>query len=69
MHNDQRIPSRLVRVAKTVWTVSVIAIATTMGAFIGWENHGVVGALALGFVGFVAGGFISSPSFLLQVVN
>ncbi|KSV88720.1 hypothetical protein N181_16050 [Sinorhizobium fredii USDA 205] len=52
-----------------VWSVSVITTATAVGAYIGWDNHGLVGALALGFVGLVAGGFLSSPSLLLQVIT
>ncbi|PDT46476.1 hypothetical protein CO661_17925 [Sinorhizobium fredii] len=51
-----------------VWSVSVITTATAVGAYIGRENHALVGALALGFVGLVAGGFLSSPSLLLQVI-
>jgi len=47
----------------------VIAIATTVGTLIGWENHGIAGALALGFVGFFVGVFVSSPSFLLEFLS
>jgi len=59
---------RVISFIKIVWTVSIIVAATAIGALIGWENHGLVGAMALGFVGLVAGGFISSPTFLLQVL-
>ncbi|WP_244513109.1 MULTISPECIES: hypothetical protein [unclassified Ensifer] len=47
----------------------MMTAATAVGAYIGWERHGVVGALALGFVGLVAGGFLSQPSLLLQLVT
>lgn len=60
---------RVVSLVKIVWAVSIITAATVVGAYIGWENHGVIGALALGFVGLVAGGFLSSPSLFLQVLT
>ncbi|MCJ9694881.1 hypothetical protein MOV76_25100 [Rhizobium sp. PRIMUS64] len=60
--------SRVISFIKIVGTVSIIVAATAIGALIGWENHGLVGAMALGFVGLVAGGFLSSPAFLLQVL-
>ncbi|MEJ6846175.1 hypothetical protein V3589_08120 [Sinorhizobium fredii] len=59
---------RMLSLIQIVWSVSVITTATAVGAYIGWENHGLVGALALGFVGLIAGGFLSSPSLLLQVI-
>ncbi|UXN66629.1 hypothetical protein N8E89_18515 (plasmid) [Phyllobacterium sp. A18/5-2] len=46
----------------------MIVIATVLGAMFGWENHGLIGAIALGFVGFVVGVFASSPSILLQLL-
>ena len=46
--------------AKIVWIVSIIAIAAAVGAHSGWEIHGLAGALAPGFAGLVAGGFLSS---------
>jgi len=60
---------RTVSLIKIVWSVSIIVAATAVGALIGWENHGVVGAVALGFVGLVVGGFLSSPSLLLQLIT
>lgn len=59
---------RMVSLIKIVWSVSIIVVATAMGALIGWENHGLVGAVALGFVGLVVGSFLSSPSLLLQLI-
>lgn len=60
---------RIVSLIKIVWSVSIIVAATAVGALIGWENHGVAGAAALGFVGLVVGGFLSSPSLLLQLIT
>ncbi|AHG43913.1 hypothetical protein RLEG12_12065 [Rhizobium leguminosarum bv. trifolii CB782] len=59
---------RLISLVKIVWTVSMVMTATAVGASYGWQSHGFVGALALGFVGLVAGGFLSSPSLLLEVL-
>ncbi|MBU3959868.1 MAG: hypothetical protein KKB72_03315 [Alphaproteobacteria bacterium] len=39
------------------------------GAYMGWQSHGLVGALALGFVGLVVGGFLSSPSVIMQILS
>ncbi|HEV7321635.1 MAG TPA: hypothetical protein VGO04_23780 [Ensifer sp.] len=61
----QRIVSRM----KLLWTVSIITATTVIGAHSGWEGHGIVGALALGFVGLVAGAYLSSPSLLLQLLT
>ncbi|KQU08372.1 hypothetical protein ASG68_22545 [Rhizobium sp. Leaf453] len=60
---------RIVSLIKIVWSVSIIVAASAVGTLIGWENHGVVGAVALGFAGLVVGGFLSSPSLLLQLVT
>ncbi|NYJ11123.1 hypothetical protein GGI64_002174 [Rhizobium leguminosarum] len=64
----QTVARRLILLVKIVWTVSIVMTATAVGACYGWERHGIVGALALGFVGLVAGGFLSSPSILLEVL-
>jgi hypothetical protein len=68
-HSDRSIASRLWSVVKIVWTVSIIVLATVVGAAIGWNTHGIAGAFALGFVGFVAGVFLSSPQFLFQILS
>lgn len=59
---------RIWSIIKVIWTVSIIIVATGLGAVIGWETHGNVGAIALGFVGLVVGIFLSSPTLLLQVL-
>lgn len=60
---------RPVSALKVVWSVSIVLAATAIGAHYGWDNHGFVGALALGFVGFVGGCFLSSPSLLFQLLT
>lgn len=67
--SDRSIANRLWSLVKIVWTVSIIVLATVVGAAIGWNIHGIAGAFALGFVGFVAGAFLSSPQFLLQILS
>lgn len=57
-------------VVKCIWVVSSILGATAFGALYGWQRHGVVGAIALGFVGFVAGAFlVSSPRLLIELLT
>lgn len=63
------ISGRPVSALKVAWSVSIMTAATAIGAYYGWESHGIVGALALGFVGLVAGCFLSSPSLLFQLLT
>lgn len=60
---------RGVSLVKILWSVSMMTAAAAVGAYIGWQSHGLVGALALGIVGLVAGSFLSSPSLLLQLLS
>lgn len=60
---------RVVSLMKVLWTLSVVTAATAVGAHYGWVGHGVVGALALGFVGLVAGYFLSRPSMIMQLLT
>ncbi|MQB07526.1 hypothetical protein DXT91_25985 [Agrobacterium tumefaciens] len=55
-------------IIKVIWAVSIILLSTGFGALIGWETHGIMGAIALGFVGLVGGAFLSLPSVLLQLI-
>ncbi|MGV1903275.1 hypothetical protein ACQZ6V_23635 [Agrobacterium sp. 22-3674b3] len=59
---------RIWSIIKVIWIVSIIMVATGLGAVTGWETHGIVGAIVLGFVGLVVGIFLSSPTLLLQVI-
>ena len=56
-------PLRMLRI---IWGVFTIVLGTTIGAAAGWESHGFAGAVAMGFVGFLVGGFFSSPSIAAQ---
>ncbi|MHC2463181.1 hypothetical protein [Bradyrhizobium embrapense] len=55
-------------VIRLVWTVLVIGVATLMGAALGWEWHGWIGAIALGTVGFGLGALLAAcPEVLLEL--
>ncbi|RXF75209.1 hypothetical protein EK403_03585 [Hansschlegelia zhihuaiae] len=60
---------RIIEAIRLLWAVIAIVVSTAIGAIIGWESHGIIGALALAFVGMVAGLFLSSPSFVLQILR
>lgn len=70
MREDQpTLMCRVVSLMKILWTLSVVIAATAIGAYYGGVGHGVVGALALGFVGLVAGYYLSHPSMILQLLT
>lgn len=57
-------------IIKGIWAVSAIALATTIGAIYGWQQHGWTGAIALGFVGLCVGVFIAvSPQLFFQFLS
>lgn len=68
MKEKQTAIHRLISWVKIVWTVAIVMTAIAVGANIGWQSHGFVGALTLGLVGLVAGSVLSSPSVLLEVL-
>jgi hypothetical protein len=45
---------------QVIWAVSVITLGTGIGAIYGWEHHGWMGAVAIGFVGFVVSVFVAA---------
>ncbi|MGF6156396.1 small-conductance mechanosensitive channel [Ensifer sp. KUDG1] len=69
MSDDRAIATRLLSLAQILWTVLITLATIALGAYIGWQGHGIVGALALGFLGLVAGWFLSSPTLLLQLLQ
>ncbi|MGQ3209978.1 hypothetical protein [Shinella sp.] len=54
------------RTLRIIWGVFTIVLGTAIGAAAGWESHGLAGAVAMGFVGSLVGGFLSSPSIAAQ---
>jgi fructose/tagatose bisphosphate aldolase len=59
---------RIWNILQIVWTTTIVCLAATVGAVHGWENHGLIGAIALGFCGLIIGGVLSSPDILLQIL-
>ncbi len=54
-------------VAQVAWALLLIGLGTTIGAFVGWTNHGWSGAIVVGAIGFAVGAFFAvSPSGFLQ---
>ena len=57
-------------VVQLLWAGSMIALGTCLGAFVGWTNHGWVGAIVTGVIGFGVGAFLAcSPSTALQLLR
>jgi hypothetical protein len=57
-------------IVKVIWAGSMIVLSTGAGAAYGWQQHGLGGAIALGFVGLVVGLLLaSSPTMLLQLLQ
>jgi ABC-type polysaccharide/polyol phosphate export permease len=65
-NKERTLLGRVWSIVKILSTIAVIVIATSFGALHGWHNHGLVGALALGFVGLVAGALLSRSSMILE---
>ncbi|AYG60288.1 hypothetical protein QD460_17865 [Rhizobium jaguaris] len=52
------------------WAVSIVAAGTGFGAAFGWEKHGLVAAIALGFVGLAASApFAYSPAAFFELLG
>ncbi|MEI3852065.1 MULTISPECIES: hypothetical protein [Ensifer] len=68
MRPDKATATRLVSLVRVLWAASIITTATAVGAYSGWQDHGITGALEVGLASFVAGCCLSSPSLLLQLL-
>jgi hypothetical protein len=53
---------------QVVWTISVVGAATFFSAPYGWQQHGFVGALALGSVGFALSAVRRKPGLGAAIV-
>ncbi len=60
---------RIWSVLQIIWTTGIVGLAVIVGVLDGWENHGLIGAIALGFCGLIIGAFLSSPRILLQLLS
>ena len=56
-YKPQTLRDRMLRILtivfRCIWAFAIIATAIGIGAAYGWEKHGLVAAIALGFVGLV----------------
>jgi uncharacterized protein YcfJ len=68
-HVKRKPKAGLLRTLHIIWGVFTIVLGTAIGAAAGWESHGLAGAVAMGFVGFLVGGFFSSPSIAAQLFS
>ena len=56
-------------VLHVIWAICTIMLGTVIGAATGWA-HGLVGATAVGFVGFCVGALAAaSPEAVLQFLH
>lgn len=54
---------------RCVWALAITVTAVSFGAAWGWHKHGLVAAIALGFVGLVASWpFAYSPAAFFQLL-
>ncbi|MDL2400063.1 hypothetical protein [Rhizobium mayense] len=61
-------PRVLTNVFRCIWAFAITATAIGIGAAYGWEKHGLVAAIALGFVGLaVSWPFAYSPAAFFQL--
>jgi len=61
-------PRILTIVFRCIWAFALTAIAIGFGAMYGWEKHGLVAAIALGFVGLVVSWpFAYSPAAFFEL--
>ncbi|MGJ5176695.1 hypothetical protein ACQR16_07120 [Bradyrhizobium oligotrophicum] len=52
-----------------LWTGSMLVLGTTIGASYGFSQHGISGAVALGFVGLCIGALAAAaPDMALEVL-
>jgi len=57
-------------VLHVIWAVAAITLAVTIGVVFGWTHHGLVAAIALGFVGLCVGALVAaSPSSFFQLLG
>ncbi|MCS3448745.1 MULTISPECIES: hypothetical protein [Bradyrhizobium] len=59
----------LVVVVQVIWTVSVVGMATVIGALLGFGCHGWIGAIGFGTAGFGVGAVLAAwPELLLELL-
>jgi hypothetical protein len=69
-HGEPSLKKTLTIIANAIWAASMIVLSTAVGVAYGWQNHGPVGATALGFVGLVVGAILAaSPMLVLELLR
>ena len=63
--------ARTIKIAlHVIWAIFAITFGTVVGAATGWASHGLLGAIAVGFVGFCFGALAAaSPGLILQLFH
>lgn len=63
--------ARTIRIVlHAVWAIFTVTFGTAVGAATGWASHGLLGAVAVGFVGFCIGALAAaSPEVVLQILH
>jgi len=57
-------------VLHVIWAIFTVTLGTAVGAATGWASHGLLGAVAVGFVGFCVGALAAaSPEGVLQILQ
>jgi hypothetical protein len=59
---------KLPEIVEIVWRAAFMICGAILGALYGWTQHGLIGAIALAFVGMIFGLFASSPSILRDFI-
>ena len=55
---------------QVIWVVLMIGLCTIIGAIVGWNRNGWVGAIVLGIVGMGMGAVLAaSPMMVLQLLH
>jgi hypothetical protein len=61
---------KITNILHAIWAFCAISFGTIAGVAYGWETHGWIGAIAVGFIGCFAGAFAAaSPALLLQIFH
>jgi hypothetical protein len=60
----------VINILRAIWAFCAISFGTVVGAAYGWDTHGWVGAIAVGFIGFFVGAAAAaSPAIILQILR
>jgi len=62
--------TKVFHVIWALWAFCAISFGTIVGAAYGWDTHGWIGAIAVGFIGCFAGAVAAiSPALVLQFLR